>query len=156
MFLRWCILVYCFVAEENTALPDVVPIFISVDPHRDSVKAVAEYVKGQWKVAYMSDWLLLGNFVNWTRITPLPFHHCRTQVVMTMAVRSVFLSPAGKRMYVYGMFLYIVAHQIIFVYTYGFFLLNSTIQILYVCCLWFTGLDCMLWYILNCLHNYID
>ena len=34
------------VAEENTALPDVVPIFISVDPHRDSVKAVAEYVKG--------------------------------------------------------------------------------------------------------------
>ncbi|KAK2184237.1 hypothetical protein NP493_275g01004 [Ridgeia piscesae] len=31
--------------EENHDLPDVVPIFVSVDPHRDTVKAVAEYVK---------------------------------------------------------------------------------------------------------------
>ena len=37
----------CDIVEENRDLPDVVPIFVSVDPHRDTVKAVAEYVKGQ-------------------------------------------------------------------------------------------------------------
>ena len=44
----------CIIVEENRDLPDVVPIFVSVDPHRDTVKAVAEYVKGQWKPPF--DW----------------------------------------------------------------------------------------------------
>lgn len=46
----WCVdnhyIHYCFtLAEEKTGI-EIVPVFISVDPERDNVEQVGDYVKG--------------------------------------------------------------------------------------------------------------
>lgn len=37
---------YCFYIVEDKGRIDVLPVFISVDPERDTVEQVCEYVKG--------------------------------------------------------------------------------------------------------------
>ena len=34
-----------FVADKNSKLPDLLPVFMSVDPARDTPKAISEYLK---------------------------------------------------------------------------------------------------------------
>lgn len=47
--------IFCIFAEEKSGL-EVVPVFISVDPERDTVEQVREYVKG--KIWYESSELV--------------------------------------------------------------------------------------------------
>ena len=40
-----------FTAEEKSRI-EIVPVFISVDPERDTVEQVREYVKGAWAILH--------------------------------------------------------------------------------------------------------
>lgn len=49
----------CNIVDNDPAFPNVLPIFITVDPVRDTVPAVANYIKGYLEVYYsVVFWLL--------------------------------------------------------------------------------------------------
>lgn len=45
----------CNIVDNDPAFPNVLPIFITVDPVRDTVPAVASYIKG-----YSEEFITLG------------------------------------------------------------------------------------------------
>lgn len=54
----YSVMVSVLLVEEKTGL-DIVPVFISVDPERDTVEQVREYVKGVSLCTSPYDWLII-------------------------------------------------------------------------------------------------